>query len=98
MRWPVSTDELMGSCGLTAEGVRRALYDLERVGIASNDTVLTAFVHVGVEGFLPLKKPSKAFDFILSYWTLLDKKKEKGPNIRAFLDETGRCRTIFWWS
>jgi len=45
----ISTDELMGSCGLTAEGVRRALYDLERVGIASNDTVLTAFVHAGVE-------------------------------------------------
>ena len=27
----------------------RALYDLERLGIASNDTVLTAFVHSGVE-------------------------------------------------
>jgi len=45
----VSTDELMGVSGLSAEGVRRALYDLERLGIASNDTVLTAFVHVGVE-------------------------------------------------
>ncbi len=45
----ISTDELMGVSGLTAEGVRRALYDLERLGIASNDTALTAFVHVGVE-------------------------------------------------
>ncbi len=45
----VSTDELMGISGLSAEGVRRALYDLERLGIASNDTVLTAFVHAGVE-------------------------------------------------
>ncbi len=45
----VTTDELMGVSGLSSEGVRRALYDLERLGIASNDTVLTAFVHAGVE-------------------------------------------------
>ncbi|MCE2435147.1 MAG: RecQ family ATP-dependent DNA helicase, partial [Candidatus Latescibacteria bacterium] len=44
----ISTDELMGVSGLSAEGVRSALYDLERLGIASNDTVLTAFVHAGV--------------------------------------------------
>ena len=45
----ISTDELMGVSGLNAEGVRGALYDLERLGIASNDTALTAFVHSGVE-------------------------------------------------
>ena len=45
----VTTDELMGVSGLGSEGVRAALYDLERLGIASNDTVLTAFVHAGVE-------------------------------------------------
>ena len=44
----ISTDELMGISGLSAEGVRRALYDLEWLGIAGNDTVLTAFVHAGV--------------------------------------------------
>ena len=44
----ISTDELMGVSGLSAEGVRAALYDLERLGIASNDTALTAFVHAGV--------------------------------------------------
>ena len=44
----VSTDELMGRSGLSPEGVRNALYDLERQGISSNDTALTAFVHVGV--------------------------------------------------
>ena len=44
----ISTDELMAAAGLTLEGVRGALYDLERMGIASNDTVLTAFVHEGV--------------------------------------------------
>ena len=44
----ISTDELMMEAGLTSEGVRAALYDLERLGIASNDTALTAFVHTGV--------------------------------------------------
>ena len=45
----ISTDELMAASGLNSEGVRAALYDLERLGIASNDTVLTAFVHAGVQ-------------------------------------------------
>ncbi len=45
----VSTDELMGVSGLSPKGVRGALYDLERFGIASNDTALTAFVHTGVK-------------------------------------------------
>ncbi len=44
----VSTDELMGISGLSPERVRGALYDLERFGIADNDTALTAFVHTGV--------------------------------------------------
>ena len=45
----ISTDELMSASGLGPEGVRAALYDLERLGIASNDTALTAFVHAGVK-------------------------------------------------
>ena len=45
----ISTDELMALTGLTSEGVRNALYDMERMGIASNDTALTAFVHEGVQ-------------------------------------------------
>ena len=44
----ISTDMLMTASGLSSEGVRGALFDLERFGIASNDTELTAFVHVGV--------------------------------------------------
>jgi ATP-dependent DNA helicase RecQ len=44
----ISTDELMGVSGLSAEKVRAALYDLEKLGIASNDTALTAYVHAGV--------------------------------------------------
>ena len=45
----ISTDELMTASGLTPEGVRGALHDLEGLGIARNDTVLTAFVHAGVD-------------------------------------------------
>ena len=45
----ISTDELMALTGFDTEGVRRALYDLERLGIVSNDTAITAFVHAGVE-------------------------------------------------
>ena len=44
----ISTDHLMCVSGLSAEGVRAALYDLENLGIASNDVTLTAFVHSGV--------------------------------------------------
>ena len=49
----ISTDELMNATGLTTEQVRGALYDLERFGIASNDTALTTFVHVGVRNNSP---------------------------------------------
>ena len=45
----ISTDELMAASGLISEGVRSALHDLEELGIASDDTALTAFVHIGVE-------------------------------------------------
>ena len=45
----ISTDDLMMAAGLTPEGVRDALNDLEHFGIASNDTALTAFVHTGVQ-------------------------------------------------
>ena len=45
----ISTDELMALTGLSTKGVRDALYDLERLGIVSNETAITAFVHAGVE-------------------------------------------------
>ena len=45
----VSTDELMSAAGMVSEEVRKALHDLEDLGIASNDTAITAFVHAGVE-------------------------------------------------
>ncbi len=45
----ISTDELMHVGGLSSEGVQTALHDLEHLGIASNETELTAFVHAGVQ-------------------------------------------------
>jgi ATP-dependent DNA helicase RecQ len=44
----VSTDDLTGACGLTGAALHRALADLEALGIASNDTAVTVFVHLGV--------------------------------------------------
>ncbi|MYG93837.1 MAG: RecQ family ATP-dependent DNA helicase [Acidimicrobiia bacterium] len=44
----ISTDLLMDTAGLNPDQVRGALYDLEKCGIAVNDTAVTAFVHVGV--------------------------------------------------
>ena len=54
----ISTDELMASAGLTPEGVRKALHDLEGLGIASNDTAITAFVHAGGGAWLAAAFPA----------------------------------------
>ena len=45
----VTTDELMSAAGLAAREVRSALHDLESLGIATNDTALTVYVHRGVK-------------------------------------------------
>ena len=44
----ISTDELMHITGLNSDGVRKALDDLENIGVANNDTALTTYVHQGV--------------------------------------------------
>ncbi len=49
----VSTDELMNATKLNISELRKALADLEQLGIASNDMAITAYVHVKV------KRPSK---------------------------------------
>ncbi len=46
----VSTDALSGASGLTGGALRKALSDLETLGIATDDTAITIFIHVGVEG------------------------------------------------
>ena len=45
----ISTDELMGRTGLSPQQIRKAMNDLETLGICSNDMALTAFVRVGIE-------------------------------------------------
>lgn len=45
----LSTDELMASTGFSADALREALFHLDRLGIASNDLAMTAYVHVAVE-------------------------------------------------
>lgn len=57
----ISTDVLAGSSGLSAPGLRKALSDLEALGIANDDTNITVFVHVGVEdaSFTRLKKATQ---------------------------------------
>lgn len=45
----VSTDDLTGACGLSGRELHRAFADLEALGIASNDTGITVYVHLGVE-------------------------------------------------
>ncbi len=45
----ISTDELSGISGFSPGQLRKALNDLEALGIASNDTAITIFVHLGVE-------------------------------------------------
>ena len=73
----ISTDDLMGVSGLSAEGVRGALYDLERLGIASNDTALTAFVHTGVE-----RNSRKRFDEAAELETaLIAQMREAAPDM-----------------
>ena len=74
----VSTDELMIESKLSSEGVRSALHDLERLGIASNDTALTAFVHVGV------RRPSrKRFtDASALEKALIDLLRENSPDMQ----------------
>lgn len=45
----ISTDVLAGVSGLTGPAMRKALTDLEALGIANDETNITIFLHVGVE-------------------------------------------------
>ena len=45
----ISTDVLAGASGLSPTSLRKALTDLEALGIATDDMNITIFVHVGVE-------------------------------------------------
>lgn len=45
----ISTDALAGASGLPSPALRKALADLEALGIANDDTNITIFLHAGVE-------------------------------------------------
>ena len=73
----ISTDELLGVSGLPAKKVRRVLYDLAQLEIASNETVLTAFVHTGVA-----RSSQKRFEEAESLETaLIDHLRQAAPNL-----------------
>ena len=46
----IGTDELAGQAGLSPLDLQRALRDLETLGIATNDTAISAYVSAGVVG------------------------------------------------
>ena len=73
----ISTDELMGVAGLGSEKLRAALHDLERCGLATNDTVVTAFVHFGV------RRPSRSrlVDAVGMEETLIGLMQESTPDL-----------------
>ena len=64
----ITTDELCGITGLTSEGIRNAMSDLARLGLVSNDTILTAYVHqrgaASVEGPASLQAAAMEEDLI----------------------------------
>jgi len=73
----ISTDELMGISGLNSQEVRKALFDLADLGIASNDTALTAFVHHGVE-HSSQKRLEQAAELEAA---LLDELRQEAPDL-----------------
>jgi hypothetical protein len=73
----ISTDELVGISGLSAGQMRKALNDLEALGIASNDTAITIFVHLGVED--SSEKRLKEANSLEN--DLIDKLRELAPDL-----------------
>ncbi|MGQ0565265.1 MAG: RecQ family ATP-dependent DNA helicase [Gemmobacter sp.] len=72
----ISTDELTGVSGLAGYRLQGALTDLETLGIATNDTAITVFVHVGVEQS-SAQRFSAAADLEKA---LIDEKRERAPD------------------
>ena len=73
----VSTDELMFASALKPEALRHALFDLEKLGIASNDTALTAFVHTA--GDRPSIRRFEEADALET--ALIDALREAAPDL-----------------
>ena len=75
----VSTDLLSGVSGLEPQALRKAFFDLEHLGVAKNDTVLTAYVHAGIENS-SLRRFEKARELEVG---LLAHLREHAPDLQA---------------
>ena len=73
----ISTDDLSGASGFSGSGLRRALNDLEVLGIASNDTAITVFLNLAVEDSSG-KRFSEACNLEID---LIEKMQELTPNL-----------------
>ena len=73
----ISTDDLCGESGLTPARLRKALNFLEALGIASNDTSITVFIHLAVEDSSS-KRLAEASDL---EGDLLDQFRELAPDL-----------------
>jgi ATP-dependent DNA helicase RecQ len=75
----ISTDELSGASGLIGSRLSKALADLEHLGIASNDTNVTVFLHLGVA--------SSSKQRLAAAWNLekdlIDRLRELAPDANA---------------
>jgi len=75
----ITTDELMASTGFDADGLRQALHLFDQLGISSNDTAMTAYVHVGVE-----RSSRKRFDEAVALEkAVIAALKEAAPDLGA---------------
>jgi ATP-dependent DNA helicase RecQ len=81
----ISTDELSGISGMSAGQMRKALNDLEALGIASNDTAITIFVHLGVED----SSEKRLLEANSLEKDLIDKMREFAPDL-----ELGAATTL----
>ncbi len=75
----VSTDELCGRTGMSPGRLRGALNDLESLGIASNDTSITVFVHLGGDD----SSESRLAEFARLEADLVMRLREAAPDMSA---------------
>jgi len=80
----ISTDELCGISGFSSGQMRKALNDLEALGIASNDTAITIFVHLGVEN----SSQKRLLEANSLEKDLIDKLRELAPDLELGASST----------
>ncbi len=75
----ISTDELCGESGFAPARLRKALNVLEALGITSNDTAITVFIHVGVED----SSRQRLVEMSGLESTLIDQLRELAPDLES---------------